>query len=84
MSGLVVDIVNVSQQGKGSINLLYNRLDDSNLRAAWTWIREYGARIPSISKVADHVLNGALKDQNDFRVILSNLRCCLKETLCPL
>jgi len=80
------DIYNVWQHGDGSVSLLYDLRFDAHLRAAWTY--DSGTfRDASFSKLADQILYGVIKDQDDFAVMMANLRCSIKGPTvepCPL
>jgi hypothetical protein len=67
---------------KGNMTLLYDLLYDRNLRAANTY--DWDGSSPQINffPVADGIFNGDLRDQDDYNVIRSNLRCALNQGSC--
>jgi hypothetical protein len=80
---IITMLWDVWHTGDGSVSLLYDPNYDTNLRAAWTYQRSSTQRWAFFTKVADMILDGALKDQDDFPVIRDNLHCSIKGTACP-
>ena len=84
VNGMPTYIWNQWQYGDGSPSLLYDLIDDTNLRAAWTYDRRdpEGRRWAFFTRFADQIFDGVLKDQNDHPIIRANLSCSIKGTPC--
>jgi hypothetical protein len=70
---------------KGNMTLLYDLTYDSNVRGAYTFDYISGStnyRELSFSPFADGIFDDILKDQDDYAVIKSNLRCALGKGAC--
>ena len=80
--GLVWDQAPIFQQNewhllRGNVALLYDLRHDRSLKLASTWDYGLGARGVNFYPFADGVFDSELRDQNDYEVISSNLRCSL-------
>jgi hypothetical protein len=73
---------NMWQHSKGNLTLLYDLAYDRNLRAVNTF--DWDGTRPELNffPMADGIFNAELKDQDDYHVIRSNLRCALGKGSC--
>lgn len=82
---------NVWAYARGNVALHFDLAHDRNLRGAWTFDFEWrdangnivqAFREPNFTPIADGIINGVLKDQDDYGVIKSNLACSLGHGPC--